>query len=214
MIRKDIKTFAKSIPNHVKLVVASKYYDVNDLSVLLNNGISNFGENRVDSFLSKYEFFKKGDICWHFIGHLQRNKAKKVLNKIEYLHSLDSIELAKMINDVRATPLKTFIEVSINEEENKNGVKVSELDNFVKEVLKYQKVELIGLMMMAIDNSSIESLHKQFSKLRNVRDKLEKKFQIKLPHLSMGMSHDYKIAIEEGATFIRLGHIISEEHKE
>lgn len=213
MIRKDIKSFAKSIPNNVKLVVASKYYDVNDLSVLVEEGIKDFGENRVDSFLSKYEYFKTIGVCWHFIGHLQRNKAKKVLNKINYLHSLDSLELAKMIDEIRENKLPTLIEVSVNEEENKNGVKIAQLDEFVQEVLKYPKIDLKGLMMMAIDGSTEESLHHQFAKLREVRDHLEKKFQIKLPELSMGMSHDYKIAIEEGATMIRLGHIISEEYK-
>lgn len=213
MIRKDIKNFAKSIPNYVQMVVASKYYDIDDLETLVKSGITNFGENRVESFLPKYSYFENRGVTWHFIGHLQRNKAKKVLQKIDYLHSLDSLELAKIIDEKRDKELPTFIEVSINEEENKNGVKVSQLDDFVKEVLKYKKIKLIGLMMMAIDNSSEESLHQQFEKLREVRDKLEKKFNIKLPHLSMGMSHDYQIAIEEGATFIRLGHIISEEYK-
>ena len=210
MIRKDIKSFAKSIPNNVKMVVATKYYDVNDLKILLENGIHDFGENRVDSFLSKYESLKGEEICWHFIGHLQRNKAKKVINKIDFLHSLDSLELAKLINDHREENLDTLIEVSVNEEENKNGVKISELDDFVESVLKYPKVHLIGLMMMAIDGSNEGSLHAQFSKLREVRDHLEKKFQIQLPELSMGMSHDYQIAIAEGATIIRLGHIIGE----
>ncbi len=210
MIRKDIENFKKTIPNHVHLVVATKYYDVNDLTTLLEHNISNFGENRVDSFLPKYEYFKGQNVTWHFIGHLQRNKAKKVLNKIDYLHSLDSLELAKMIDEVREKELPTFIEVSINEEENKNGVKVDQIEDFIKQVLQYKKIKLIGLMMMAVDGSNEESLHHQFAQLRLLRDELEKKFNIKLPELSMGMSHDYKIAIEEGATFIRLGHIIGE----
>ncbi len=210
MIRKDIENFKKTIPNHVHLVVATKYYDVNDLTTLLEHNISNFGENRVDSFLPKYEYFKGQNVTWHFIGHLQRNKAKKVLNKIDYLHSLDSLELAKMIDEVREKELPTFIEVSINEEENKNGVKVDQIEDFIKQVLQYKKIKLIGLMMMAIDGSNEESLHHQFAQLRLLRDALEKKFNINLPELSMGMSHDYKIAIEEGATFIRLGHIIGE----
>lgn len=210
MIRRDIKTFAKTIPNHVQMVVATKYYGIDDLEVLLDNGINHFGENRVDSFLPKYQYLLGRDVKWHFIGHLQRNKCAKVINKIDYLHSLDSLELAEMIEKQREKELPTFIEVSINEEETKNGVKISDLNHFVKEVLQYKRIKLIGLMMMAIDNSSDESLHQQFAKLRDVRDELEKKFQIKLPHLSMGMSHDYKIAIEEGATFIRLGHIIGE----
>ena len=210
MIRKDIKSFAKTLPINVKMVVATKYYGIDDLCVLFDAGIKDFGENRVDSFLPKYEYFKGQGITWHFIGHLQRNKAKKVLNKIDYLHSLDSLELAKMIDEIREKELPTLIEVSVNEEENKNGVKIQDLDDFVREVLKYKKVKLVGLMMMAIDGSDEESLHHQFAKLRETRDDLEKKFNIKLPELSMGMSHDYKIAIEEGATMVRLGHIIGE----
>lgn len=210
MIRKDIKTFAKSIPNHVRMVVATKYYDIDDLEILLSNDIHDFGENRVDSFLPKFQYFSGRDVTWHFIGHLQRNKCVKVINKIDYLHSLDSIELAKMIEEKREKELPTFIEVSVNEEENKNGVKISELKEFIRQILPLKKIKLIGFMMMAIDGSSEESLHKQFAKLREVRDEMEKEFNIKLPHLSMGMSHDYKIAIVEGATFIRLGHIVGE----
>ena len=92
MIRKDIKEFIKSIPNDVTLVGATKYGDINDLKALYDAGIFNFGENRVDSFLNKYEALKDLNIKWHFIGHLQRNKAQLVINKIDYLHSLDSLE--------------------------------------------------------------------------------------------------------------------------
>lgn len=210
MLRKDIKNFINTLPNAVKLVVASKSLDLVEMNELYDLDIRDFGENRVDSFLTKYHYYEGREITWHFIGHLQRNKAKKVINKIDYLHSLDSLELAALINQERTTVLDTFIEVSINEEESKNGVKLADLDAFVQQVLSYPKIHLIGLMMMAKDGSSEEELHHQFKTLRDTRDLLEKKYQISLPHLSMGMSNDYLIAIAEGATFIRLGRIIKE----
>ena len=207
MVRKDIKEFLNSLPKNVTVVAASKYVDVNDMKILLESGIHDFGENRVDSFIRKYDSLEDDRIKWHFIGHLQRNKAKQVINKIDCLHSLDSLELAELISKERNTPLDTFIEVSINGEENKNGVPLSEIDEFVEQVQKYPNIHLVGLMMMSEQNSEI-SYDMQFGKLRKLRDQLQNKYKISLPYLSMGMSEDYKEAIEEGATHIRLGRIL------
>ena len=135
-----------TIPDNVTLVAATKYVDSERMIELLDNGINNFGENRVDSFLKKYVDLLDYDITWHFIGHLQRNKAKMVIDKIDYLHSLDSLELAKIINKLRDKPLNCFIEVNINDEESKNGVKLEELDSFISEVIKYENINIIGLM--------------------------------------------------------------------
>ena len=208
MIRKDIKEFLNTLPKDITLVAATKYGDIDDLKELYSNGVFNFGENRVDAFLNKYEALKDLDIKWHFIGHLQRNKAHLVLDKIDYLHSLDSLELAKTINKYRLSPLNCFVEVSINLEENKNGVPYYEVKDFVKECLKYPNVNIVGLMMMAVANSSEESLHNQFRKLKELKDSLEKELNISLPYLSMGMSDDYKVAVAEGATHIRLGRVL------
>ena len=210
MVRKDIKEFLNSLPKNVTLVAATKYVDVDDMEVLLANDVNNFGENRTESFLRKYDLLKNKGAIWHFIGHLQRNKANDVINKIDYLHSLDSLKLAKIIDEKRITPLKTFVEVSINLEETKNGVPFYEAKDFIKELLNYKKVELVGLMMMAVKESDDLSLQNQFSKLKILRDELEQDLNIKLPYLSMGMSDDYKEAIKEGATHIRLGRILYE----
>ena len=208
MVRSDIKEFVKSIPENVTLVAATKYVGPEDMEVLLENGINNFGENRTDSFLRKYNCLQNRGAIWHFIGHLQRNKANEVINKIDYLHSLDSLKLAKLIDEKRTTPLKCFVEISINLEENKNGVPFYEAENFIKELLKYKNIELVGLMMMAIKESNEYSLENQFRKLRELKDTLERDLKIKLPYLSMGMSDDYKEAIKEGATHIRLGRLL------
>ena len=207
MVRQDLKEFISTIPNNVTLVAATKYVDSNDMRALYKDGINNFGENRVDSFLKKYEELSDlKNISWHFIGHLQRNKAKEVINKISFLHSLDSIELAKKINILREAPLNVFIEVSINLEESKNGVPYYEVESFMKEIMNLDKIKIVGLMMMAYkDSSNPES---EFRKLTNLRDELEQKLDIKLPYLSMGMSDDYEAAIKAGATHIRLGRIL------
>ena len=208
MVREDLKDFIKTIPSNVTIVAATKYVEADDMKELYRKGINNFGENRVDSFLLKYNELSNLQINWHFIGHLQTNKAKEVVNKIDCLHSLDSLKLAKIINDNRETPLDCFIEVSINEEETKNGVKVDDLNDFVKEVLKFPRINLVGFMMMAKRDSRHNELLEQFRALNIIRVKIENEFKIKTPYLSMGMSDDYKEALQCGATHIRLGRIL------
>ena len=211
VLRDDIKDFLKTIPRGVRVVAATKYVGPNEMLDLFNNGVIDFGENRVDAFLAKKKVLKEYPIIWHFIGHLQRNKCKSVINEIDFLHSLDSIELAKIIDKERKTPLKCFVEVSINMEESKNGVPFKELNSFISEVLKYKNIELCGFMMMAIKNAPDEDLTKQFKALAYLRDRVEKDFNIKLPYLSMGMSDDYKEALNAKATHIRLGRILWKE---
>ena len=207
MVRQDLKEFIKTIPEDVTIVAATKYVDTEDMLNLYKNGIKDFGENRVDSFLDKYEKLKGyKDIKWHFIGHLQRNKAKQIINKIDYLHSLDSLELAYIISKNRATPLKVFIEVSINLEESKNGVPYYEVKEFVSQLRLISNIEICGFMMMAIKGS--EDTQTQFRKLKELRNNIENDLNMRIPYLSMGMSDDYLEAIKEGATHIRLGRIL------
>ena len=207
-LRVDIDDFLLTIPNGVTAVAATKYVGTSEMLELYQHGIIDFGENRVEAFLEKYDNLEGITPRWHFIGHLQRNKAKKVLNKIDYLHSLDSIDLAKVIEKERETPLKCFIEVSINLEETKNGVPYMDIDSFMEKVLLYDKVELVGLMMMAVKGDSDSDILNQFERLRDLRNLLEEKYNIKLPYLSMGMSDDYRMAIEASATHIRLGRVL------
>ena len=207
-LRNDIDDFLNSIDKNVCVVAATKYVDSSKMRDLYNHNVTNFGENRVDSFLTKYDELKDLDIKWHFIGHLQRNKCKDVINKIDYLHSLDSLKLAEMIDKQRTTPLNCFIEVSINLEENKNGVDYRNINEFVKEVLKYKNIKLVGFMMMAIKNDEEDNLEKQFMALYDLKNKVSKEFNIDIPYLSMGMSDDYKEAIKAHATHIRLGRIL------
>ncbi len=207
MLREDIDEFLKTIP--VNVVAATKYVGSDEMKELLKHGVNNFGENRVEAFLTKYEELKDyKDIRWHFIGHLQRNKCKDIINKIDVLHSLDSLDLAKMIEKYREEPLDVFIEVSINLEENKNGVDYHKINEFMTEVLKYKKINVVGFMMMAIKADAHDDLIKQFKSLKYLKERVEKDFNISMPYLSMGMSDDYKEAISAGSTHVRLGRVL------
>ena len=187
---------------NVNLVVASKYISSLEILELRKLGIRNFGENRTDAFLKKYEELKDEDIVWHFIGHLQTNKAKEVINKIDYLHSLDSLKLASIINKTRNDKLKCFVEVHMTDSSTKSGVLKEELEPFLEELKKYDKVEVIGLMTMTEPEQTKEEKLRVFSDLKALADKYN------LKELSMGMSDDYQEAIKAHATYIRLGRII------
>ena len=133
----------------VNLVVASKYVDSDGIRNLFSLGLKNFGENRVDAFLEKYNNLQDLDITWHFIGHLQKNKAKKVIDKISYLHSLDSLELASLIDKYASKPVKCFIEIHLTDSKTKDGILPENLQDFLVKVKTFKKVEIIGLMTMS-----------------------------------------------------------------
>ena len=153
-------------------------------------------------FLKKYDDLKDLNIIWHFIGHLQTNKVRDVINKIEYLHSLDSIKLANEIEKYANKKIKCFIEINSGEE-SKSGIDYNDALNFYNELKKYSKIEVIGFMTMA-PNTTCETIIKGvFMRLKDFRDSIDSNLK-----LSMGMSNDYKIALECGATHLRLGSIM------
>ncbi|MDE5868186.1 MAG: YggS family pyridoxal phosphate-dependent enzyme [Anaeroplasmataceae bacterium] len=196
------------IPKQVKIVAATKYVESLEMRKLYQEGICDFGENRTDSFLKKYEELKDLNVIWHFIGHLQRNKAKDVLNKIEYLHSLDSYKLALEIEKRRIEPLKCLIEINLSKEDTKSGISYEELDSFIEKILPLEKVKLVGLMTMTPKEATKNQKYEQFKRLKSILDELNLKYHLNMKELSMGMSDDYKEAIKAGATMVRLGRIL------
>jgi pyridoxal phosphate enzyme (YggS family) len=191
-----------------QIIAATKYVGVEEIQELVELGIKNIGENRVDAFLDKYEVLHDLDINWHFIGHLQSKKVKKVINKIDYLHSLDRLSLADEIMKYRKLPLKCFIEVNISEEQSKYGLNVRDVYSFCEKLLNYDKIHIVGLMGMAELTSEETVITEQFTKLSNLKNELNEKLNLNIQYLSMGMSNDYKIAIKCGATHLRLGSIL------
>jgi PLP dependent protein len=182
----------------VTVVCASKYFTVNEMQQLYLKGIRHFGENRVEIFLSKYELLKHLNVQWHFIGHLQTNKASKIVPYLNMLHTLDSLKLADIIQMHRETPLDVMIQVNTTNEPQKNGIELEKLDEFYQQLKKYDKINIVGLMTMGKleDEVATESA---FVLLKAIQLKMH------LPFISMGMSDDVQIALKHDTTHVRLG---------
>lgn len=210
-ISENVQKIKNEIPSGVTIVGVTKYVDSHVATELLANGVTNLGENRLDVFLEKYN--KIGNLAtWHFIGTLQTRKVRDVINKVDYLHSLDRLSLAEEINKRANQKVKCFVQVNIAKEESKHGVAEDDVIDFIKQVSIYDKIEVVGLMTMAPDTDDERIIRSCFSGIRRLQKEVQ---TLSLPHapcrsLSMGMTNDYKIAIEEGATLIRLGRCLTE----
>ncbi|MFW5893426.1 MAG: YggS family pyridoxal phosphate-dependent enzyme, partial [Bacillota bacterium] len=196
----------------VRIVMASKYLEAHEFDPYIRAGIRDFGESRVEAFMQKYEALKDEAFRWHFLGTLQSKKVKKMINQIDVLHSLDHMRLAKEIDKRRDKVLPCFVQVNISEEPQKHGVPMDKVKPFIDEVLaKYKTIKVVGLMGMAENTNHKDRIRRQFSNLRELRDQIRKSHPT-VEGLSMGMSQDYEMALEEGATTLRLGRVlISEE---
>jgi len=202
-----ISELKKKYP-HIKIVAATKYADADSLIKYYEAGIRDFGENRVSAFLEKYENFKVENIKWHFIGHLQSNKCREIINKIDCLHSIDSLRLINVIDKYALKPIDCFIEVNTSNESSKNGINENDLAIFVNRIKKSPKLNLIGLMTMAINSEDYESIENCFIKLSELLNFVNQEFGLNLTELSMGMSDDYAFALKHQATYLRLGRIL------
>jgi len=209
MLSKNIDNIIKSTKG-VRLVAATKYSDSNEMREMYKLGIDNFGENRVLDFLNKYQELKDLNITWHFIGSLQTNKVEAMINKIDYLHSLDRIHLANYIERYRFKPLNCFVEVNMSRSSSKHGVLKEDVINFIESLKNYKKINVIGLMMMGDESLSKEENYKLFIDLRDLRNKLNELGYTNITELSMGMSNDYQEAIKASSTTVRLGRILLE----
>lgn len=203
-----VKEVKKTIKEPVTIIAATKYFDAATMRQLYNEGISHFGENRVEAFLEKSVLLEDLDITWHIIGTLQTKKAKKVLEKIDYLHSLDNMKLALEIQKRRTTPLKCFIQVNISNEESKHGLSISEVIPFINQVKDLSNIELVGFMGMAENSTEERVISNEFQKLNELQIEVKDKTGLELNELSIGMSNDYLIALKHNATFIRLGSVL------
>ncbi len=210
-----VRESLKDYPN-VKIVAATKYMTVEQTEELIKCGFKDFGENRTDMFLEKYERLKDyKDINWHFFGVVQSRKIRDIVNKITCLHSLDRLSLAIELNKKLTKPLDCFIQVNISEEANKQGVPANKVKTFVKQLEAYPNIRVVGLMCIAKLTFDEDVLRKSFRKMRDLKEEIEEMNLSYAPchELSMGMSNDYKIALEYGTTVIRLGRIFLQENK-
>jgi pyridoxal phosphate enzyme (YggS family) len=195
----------------VLLLGASKYANAEKIREAYQCGVRAFGESRAQDFLKKFEELKDLPIDWHFIGNLQTNKVKYIIDKVSLIHSLDRPSLAEEIQK-RAERLgkvqDVLIEVNVGKEETKGGVYEEDLEKLFEYCLSLKNLRVLGLMAIPPYKENPEEVRPYFVKLRKLKERLEELYKIKLPHLSMGMSGDFEVAVEEGATIVRIGSAI------
>ncbi|MFV0157096.1 YggS family pyridoxal phosphate-dependent enzyme [Empedobacter falsenii] len=206
-IQDNLKTIETTIPNHVTLVAVSKTKPVEDLQEAYEAGIRDFGENKIQEMCDKYEVLPK-DIRWHMIGHVQTNKVKYMAPFVHLIHGVDSLKLLKEINkqaEKNNRIIDVLLQQFIADEETKFGLDVEETRQIMQDEIQHlPHVRVVGLMGMATFTEDKNQIRNEFKTLKSNFDFLKNNFE-NITILSMGMSGDYQIAIEEGSTMVRIG---------
>ncbi len=212
-INATINSVARSAgrsPNDITIIAVSKTFPVSIVQAAIDDGITMLGENKIQEAKEKKNKLH-GDFSLHMIGHLQSNKAKDAVAIFDVIHSIDKESTAQKV-DKAASQIekvqKILLQVNVTGEATKSGVTPMEAYSLTESLLSYTHLELLGLMTMAPYTSDDSIIRKCFNDTRELRDKLNETFSINLHELSMGMSSDYEIAIEEGATMVRIGSAI------
>lgn len=207
----NIQAIKRSIPKETTLIVVTKTYSPEIILKAYGAGHRIFGENKVKELLEKYEALPK-DIEWHFIGHLQTNKVKYIASFVKLIHSVDSLKLLQEINKhglKNNRVIDCLLQIYIAREKTKFGMDQKEAEDLLlsEDLKKLQNIRIVGLMGMATNTGNIEQVRNEFRSLKTFYDKLQDRNH-NLQTLSMGMSNDYTLAIEEGSNMIRIGSAI------
>lgn len=206
-IQENLKTIEATIPAHVTLVAVSKTKPVKDLQEAYAAGMRDFGENKIQEMCDKYEILPK-DIRWHMVGHVQTNKVKYMASFVHLIHGVDSLKLLKEIHkqaEKNNRVIDVLLQQFIADEETKFGLDQEEIQQIMQEEIQHlPNVRVVGLMGMATFTEDENQIREEFRSLKSNFDSLKNNFE-NLTILSMGMSGDYQIAIEEGSTMVRIG---------
>jgi hypothetical protein len=197
--------------NDVRLVAVTKNVDPERIRAALSFGIADFGENYIQEARRKIEDFGEGP-CWHMIGHIQTNKVKYIPKLFSYVHSVDRWEILESLEKF-GTPMKVLFELNLSGEESKHGTQEDSLKRILEKIHVLHYMEPVGLMTMAPYVENAEEVRGVFSALRGIMEKMNKEFSLTMRELSMGMSSDFEVAIEEGATMVRVGTAIFGERQ-
>ena len=198
-------------PDEVKLIAISKTHPASAIRTLIELGSTDFGENRVQEAEEKINEIGHEQVRWHLVGHLQANKARRAVNLFEVIHSLDSLDLAQRLDRLCAEEerekLPVLIQVDLGDEATKSGIDESELTHMVEGLGPLKHLELTGLMTLPPFFDDTEQSRPYFRRLRELRRELASRdaFGDRKGELSMGMTHDFEVAIQEGATMVRIG---------
>lgn len=190
----------------ITIIGVTKYVTIERAKETIDAGVTNLGENRLDEFLEKYNAIGQ-HADWHFIGTLQSRKVKDVVDKVVAIHSLDRMSLAKEINKRASKLMDCFVQVNVSGEATKHGLAPADLMPFIEKMRDFPNIHVIGLMTMAPYTDDEHVIRQTFKTLASLRDEVRDRQYAHAPckYLSMGMSNDYRIAVEEGATHIRIG---------
>ncbi|MBI5328125.1 MAG: YggS family pyridoxal phosphate-dependent enzyme [Deltaproteobacteria bacterium] len=219
MVRERIERATRHVgrePREITLVAAVKTIDIKRIQEVVKAGIKTMGENYVQEAKKKIENIRGGkDVIWHFIGHLQKNKAKDAVKLFDMIETIDSIGLAKELNKRAEKKLDVLIQVNLSKEKTKGGVTENEALGLSREIAKLDNLSLKGLMTIPPYFEHPEMSRPYFTELRRLAEKIRRENlpNVIMKDLSMGMSHDFEVAIEEGATIIRVGTAIFGERE-
>lgn len=193
-------------PEDVKIIAVTKYVSTETALKAIEAGVSHIGENRPEGLAEKYNSLPS-HVVWHFIGTLQSRKVKEILPYVDYIHSLDRLSLAKEIQKRADRTIQCFVQVNVAGEESKHGMPAEEVLSFVEKMKEFSHIRIVGLMGMAPYTEDEDVLRTVFAELKKLQDDIQIKNYEFAPctELSMGMSNDYQIAVQEGATFVRIG---------
>lgn len=201
---------AGRLRSEVQLIAVSKTFGVTDIRDAAESGQRDFGESRLQEAEPKITMLP-GNLNWHFIGKVQRNKVRRILPQFEFIHAVDSLKLAghmdEISNELGIFP-NIFLQINIGGEASKGGFEPNAVFEEMEALLSFPRLTIAGLMCIPPVTPDAESARPWFASLRVLRDRLESDFNVSLPALSMGMSGDFEIAIEEGATHVRVGSAI------
>ena len=212
-ITKKIENTCKKIgrnPKDITVIAVSKTVESKRAKEAVNAGINNLGENRVQELIKKYDELSDLDVKWHMIGHLQKNKVKYIIDKTVLIHSVESLSLAEEINkraEKNNFVANVLIELNIGEEESKFGINEENVYDFITSMEQFENIRVLGLMTVAPFCENPEDVRWVFKKMKNIYDKISTMNlrNTEMNYLSMGMTNDYEIAIEEGSNIIRIG---------
>ena len=198
-------------PSQPRIIAITKYFDENRLIEAYESGLRDFGENRVQDALEKFAKLPKEIVessNFHLVGHLQTNKVKKAVGKFDYIHSVDSLKLLEAIDfEAKKKDIvqKVLIQVNNANEVQKYGLSIDKVVDLFSKICDYTNCNVVGLMNIAPFEASENELQGLFGQMKDLKEELEKTFNLELKELSMGMSNDYKIAVMAGSTMLRIG---------
>lgn len=200
-------------PLSVRLIGVTKGVEIEKILIALDEGLKDIGENYVQEAKKKMEYLKGKEVTCHMIGHIQTNKAKYIPDLFSYVHSIDRLRLLEVLSSFKK-PLKVLFQINLSGEESKSGVRSEdELLELVKKAKDTENLEPIGLMTMPPYSEDPEASRPYFRKLKEILKKVNERLDLNMTELSMGMSQDFEVAIEEGATMVRIGTAIFGERR-